>query len=53
MSGPHYISVRTAAEYLSPDDVREFRKAILDAGLGLGTLLTAEYPRAELVSEAL
>ncbi len=38
---------------MSPDDVREFRNAILDAGLGFGTLLTAEYPRAELVSEAL
>jgi hypothetical protein len=43
----------TATEYLSPDDVGEFCNAILDAGLGLGTLLTAEYPRAELVSEAL
>ena len=42
-----------APEYLSPDDVGEFRTAILDAGLGLGTLLTAEYPRADLVSEAL
>ena len=60
MSGPHYISVpncrvtgHTATEYLSPDDVGAFRTAILDAGLGLGTPLTAEYPRAELVSEAL
>ena len=60
MSGPHYISVpkrrvigHAATEYLSPDDVEEFCTAILDAGLGLGTLLTAEYPRAELVSEAL
>ena len=59
MSGPHYISApnRRAtghlSEYLSPDDVGEFRTAILDAGLGLGTLLTAEYPRSELVSEAL
>ena len=60
MSGPHYISVpnrrvtgHAATEYLSPDDVGAFHTAILDAGLGLGTLLTAEYPRAELVSEAL
>ena len=60
MSGPHYIYLpkrrvirHAATEYLSPDDVGEFCNAILDAGLGLGTLLTAEYPRAELVSEAL
>ena len=38
---------------MSPDDVEEFRNEILDAGLGLGTLLAAEYPKAELVSEAL
>ena len=60
MSGPHYISVpkgrvirHAETEYLSPDDVGEFCDAILDAGLGLGNLLTAEFPRAELVSEAL
>ena len=60
MSGPHYISVsnrrvtgRAATEYLSPDNVADYRAAILDAGYRLGTLLTAEYPRAELVSEAL
>ena len=60
MSGPHYNSVpkrrvigHAATEFLSPDDVAEFFTAILDAGLGLGTLLTSEYPRAELVSEAL
>ena len=51
MSGPHYISVpkrrvigHAATDYLSPDAVGEFRTAILDTGLGLGTLLTAEYP---------
>ena len=60
MSGPHYISVpkrrmigHAAVEYLSPDDIEEFCRAILDAGLGLGALLTVEYPRAEPVSEAL
>ena len=60
MSGPHYISVpnrratgHAAMEYLSPDDAGAFRTTILNAGLGLGTLLTAEYPRADLVSEAL
>ena len=60
MSGQHYISVpkrrmigHAAAVYLSPDDVEEFRNAILDAGLGLGALLTVEYPRAEPVSETL
>jgi len=60
MSGPHYISLpkrrvigHEATEYLSPDDVEAFCTAILDAGLGLGTLLTVEYPRAELVSEVL
>ena len=42
-----------ATEYLSPNDVAEFRDAILDASLKLGTLLTAEYPRAEQVSAAL
>ena len=60
MSGPHYISVpnrrvtgRAATEYLSPDDVAAYRAAILDAGYCLGTLLTAEYPRTDLVSDAL
>ena len=42
-----------ATEYLSPNDVAEFCDAILDAGLKLGTLLTAKYPRAEQVSAAL
>jgi hypothetical protein len=60
MSGPHYISAsnrratrHAATEYLSPDDVGSFRTAILDAGYRLGTLLTAEYPRADLVSDVL
>ena len=60
MNGPHYISVpkrrmigHTATDYLSPNDVEEYRTEILAAGLGFGSLLTAEYPRAELVSEAL
>ena len=60
MSGPHYISVsnrraigHAATEYLSPDDIGAIRTAILDTGLGLGTLLTAEYPQTDLVSEAL
>ena len=42
-----------AMEYLSPNDVAEFRAAILDAGLRLGTLVKADYPKASLVSEAL
>ena len=45
--------MHAATEYLSPDDAGAFRTAILDAGSGLGTLLKAEYPRADLVSEAL
>ena len=60
MSGSHYISApncrvtgRAATRYLSPDDVAAYRAAILDAGYRLGTLLTAEYPKADLVSEAL
>jgi hypothetical protein len=60
MSVTHYISVpncratgHAATEYLSPDVVGLFRTALLDDGLGLGTLLTAEYPQADLVSEAL
>ena len=59
MSGPHYISAsnrrangHAATEYLSPDDVAAFRAAILDAGYVLGTLLTSEYPRSDLVSKA-
>ena len=48
-----YFTISAATEYLSPDDVGDFRNAILNAGLGLGTLLTADYPRDELVSEAL
>ena len=40
-------------KYLSPDAVVEFCNAILDAGMRLSALLTAEYPKASLVSEAL
>ena len=42
-----------ATEYLSPNDVAKFCAAILNAGLRLGTLVTADYPKASLVSEAL
>ena len=40
-------------KYLSPDEVVEFRNAILDAGMRLSALLTAEYPKASQVSKAL
>ena len=56
MSGPHYYTVprgrvieTAASEYLSPNDVEEFRTDIIDAGLWLGSLFTAEYPRDDLV----
>ena len=42
-----------STKYLSPTDVEEFRTGILDAGTRLASLLTVEYPRADLVSEAL
>jgi len=58
MSGPHYIPNRRAArqaavEYLSPDDVRAFRAAILATGSVLSGLLVSEFSRAESVSDAL
>ena len=40
-------------KYLSPDKVVEFCNAIFDAGIRLSALLTAEYPKSSLVSEAL
>ena len=43
----------TATKYLSPAIVEEFRMGILDAGTRLASLLTVEYPRADLVSKAL
>ena len=46
------MSDKATEEYLSPDDVKEFRAAIFDAGMRLGTLLKPEYPKAELVSDA-
>ena len=60
MSGPHYISAsnreatgHAAAVYLSPGDAAAYRAAILGAGYVLGGLLSCEFPRAELVSDAL
>ena len=60
MSGPHYISAsnrratgQAAVEYLSPGDVAAFRAAILATGYVLRGLLSCEFPRAELVSDAL
>ena len=38
---------------MSPADVEEFCTVILDTGTRLGSLLTVEYPRADLVSKAL
>ena len=43
----------SVTKYLSPDEVVEFRNAILDAGIRLSALLTAEYPKALLISNAL
>ena len=60
MSGPHYIpgsnrraARQAAVEYLSPDDVRAFRAAILATGSVLSGLLGSEFPPAESVSDAL
>ena len=44
---------RAATQYLSPTDVEEFRTVVLGAGTRLASLLTGDYPRADLVSEAL
>ena len=38
---------------MSPVDVEEFRTNILEAGTRLASLLTVEYPDADLVSAAL
>ena len=38
---------------MSPVDVKEFRTDILEAGTRLASLLTVEYPNADLVSAAL
>ena len=40
-------------KYLSPVDVKEFRTDILEAGTWLASMLTVEYPDADLVSAAL
>ena len=58
MSGPHYFTVRkrkvqTKAEDMSPDDVEEFRAAIIDAGARLADLVVVKYPEAHLVDDAL
>ena len=42
-----------ATKYLSPTDVEEFHTVILEAGTRLASLLTVEYPSADLVSDAL
>jgi len=45
--------VKHATMYLSPVDVEEFRTGILEAGTRLASLLTVEYPSADLASDAL
>ena len=42
-----------ATDYLSPVDVEEFHAVVLVAGTWLASLLSVEYPGANLVSEAL
>ena len=42
----------TATKYLSPMDVEEFRTVIFEARTRLASLLTVEYPSADLVSDA-
>ena len=46
-------AVTRREKYLSPVDVEEFRTDILEAGTRLASLLTVEYPDADLVSAAL
>ena len=45
--------VKHAETYLSPVDVEDFRTGILEAGTQLASLLTVEYPSADLVSDTL
>ena len=45
--------VTRAEKFLSPVDVEDFRTGILEAGTWLASLLTVEYPSADLVSDAL
>ena len=42
-----------ATKYMSPMDVEEFCTVVLEAGTRLASLLTVEYPSADLVSDAL
>ena len=42
-----------ATKYLSPRDVEEFCTVVLEAGTRLASLLTFEYPRDDLLSDAL
>ena len=42
-----------ATNYLSPMDVEEFRTVVLEAGTRLASLLTVDFPSADLVSKAL
>ena len=49
----HRVIEHAAMKYLSPMDVEEFRMVVLDAGTRLASLLTVDYPSADLVSEAL
>ena len=46
-------AVTCRGKYLSPVDVKKFRTDILEAGTWLASLLTVEYPDADLVSAAL
>ena len=43
----------TATKNFSPMDVEEFHTVILEARTRLASLLTVEYPSADLVSDAL
>ena len=49
----HFFTMSAVTKYLSSDKVVEFCNAIFDAGIRLSSLLTAEYPKASLVSKAL
>ena len=46
-------AVNRREKYLSLVDVEEFRTDILEAGTWLASMLTVEYPDADLVSAAL
>ena len=44
---------RKEQEYVTPDEVKDFHSEILKAGMHLMSVSSAEFPNAELVSNAM